>query len=49
MPWFPGNALGTDYFRKVQKHGVIAGAAGEDFSVAALRRHRGTTDSDIVD
>jgi len=49
MPGFPGNACGTDYFRKVQKHGMIVGAAGEDFNVAAVCQHRCAIDSEVSD
>ena len=49
MPGFPGNACGTDYFRKVQKQGVIARAAGEVFNVAAIRPHRGAIDREVGD
>jgi hypothetical protein len=40
VPEFPGNACGTDYFRKIQKHGVITGDASENFNVTAVRPHR---------
>jgi hypothetical protein len=48
IPGFAGNICGT-HIRKVQKHGVIARAAGEDFNVAAVRSHRGTIDSEVSD
>jgi hypothetical protein len=43
-PSFPGNACGTDYFWKVQKGGVVAGAAGEEFNMIAVRPHRDAID-----
>jgi hypothetical protein len=49
MPGFPGNACGTDDIRKIQKHGVIVQVAAEDFNVAAVRPHRGATDSEGSD
>jgi hypothetical protein len=49
MPGFSGNAGGTDDIREVQKHGVLAGVAGEDFNVAAVRPHRRATDSEVSD
>ena len=51
VPGFPGNTCGTDYFLEVQKLGVVAGAAGEDFNVVTVRPHRGAIDcegSDVV-
>jgi len=49
MPGFPWNTRGADYVQKVQKHGVIAGAVGEDFNVAAVCPHRGANDSEVSD
>jgi hypothetical protein len=49
MPVFAGNACGTDYIRKVQKHGVIMRTAGEDFNVATIRPHWGAADSEVSD
>jgi hypothetical protein len=52
VPAFPGNACGTDYFWEVQKSGVVAGAAGEDFNMVAVRPHQGAIDcegSDVVE
>jgi hypothetical protein len=49
---FPGNACGTDYFWEVQKGGVVAGAAGEDFNMEAVRPQGGAIDCedcDVVD
>ena len=49
MPGFPENVCGTDGIRKVQKHGVIAGFAGEDFNVDAVHPNRGVIDSKVSD
>jgi hypothetical protein len=49
MPGFPGNARGTDYFRKVQNRGLIAGAASEDFNLTAVHPHRGSIYSEVSD
>ena len=39
VPVIPGDACGTDYFWEVQKRGVVACAASEDFNLAAGRPH----------
>jgi hypothetical protein len=49
MPGFLGNACGTDDIRKVEEHAMVAGVAGEDFNVAAVRPHRGAIDSEVSD
>jgi hypothetical protein len=49
MPGFPGNACRTDNIWKVQKHCAIAGVAGEDFNVAAVRSHPGAINSEVCD
>jgi len=49
VPGFPWNACGTDYFWEVQKRGVVAGAAGEEFNLAAVRPQRCAIDSEVSD
>jgi hypothetical protein len=49
MPGFLGNACGMDDIGKVQEHGVVAGVAGEDFNVTAVRPHRGAINSEVSD
>jgi hypothetical protein len=44
VPGFPGNTCKTDKFWEVQKGGVVAGAADEDFIMVAVRRHEGAID-----
>jgi hypothetical protein len=48
VPGVPGNACGTDYFWEVQKGGVVAGAAGKDFNMVAVRPHGGAIDLRVV-
>jgi len=45
MPGFPENTSRTDYIRKILEQCVIARAAGEDFSLSAVRSYPGAVDN----